>query len=426
MKVLIISNNPFSNYFNNGKTLEKLFAWVPKSDLAQLYFHDLFEPDFDYCFQYFKLSDKDILYNMLNGKKCGKKMFPIQMEKAEDRKKLNQHKRLRDLSYLQIFRDYMWKLGCREYKKELMYKWIEDFSPSVIFFVGGNCGFAHELVWNIVEKYNIKLYSYFTDDYIIYPCYSNWFRIFQKQRLKYIYRKTVMRSQNCFVIGEKMAISYAHYFKKQFIPIMNSISITDFPYPLPKKIGDKLVISYFGNLALNRWKSIVDIARHLQKLNNTGNFDCLVKVYSTSLPNDNVLKRFSENNILYEGLVVGEEYRKAIIDSDILLHVESYDKMYRSLTRLSISTKIPEYLISKRPIIAFGPSEVASLTLLKENNIGYVVDCEATKEKIYDQLCDIMLLILNNKCKTIENAYNYACVHYNSNNIQSLFNKYFC
>ena len=62
-----------------------------------------------------------------------------------------------------------------------------------------------------------------------------------------------------------------------------------------------------------------------------------------------------------------------MFDADAFLHIESDDESYCSLTKLSVSTKIPEYLISSRLVIGYGPVYLASMKLLKDNNIGIVI-----------------------------------------------------
>ena len=61
-------------------------------------------------------------------------------------------------------------------------------------------------------------------------------------------------------------------------------------------------------------------------------------------------------------------------EADILLHVESFNEKMKKYTRLSISTKIPEYLASKRLIIAIGPVDIASIEYLKDNKAALILD----------------------------------------------------
>lgn len=73
--------------------------------------------------------------------------------------------------------------------------------------------------------------------------------------------------------------------------------------------------------------------------------------------------------------------------SHFLLHVESFDKRNRTYVRYSVSTKISEYLSSNRVVLAYGPHEVASMQLLKDNNLGCCLTDLDTKEEIVQKIC---------------------------------------
>lgn len=419
MKVLVVSNNPFSKYFNNGKTLEALFSWLPKNNLAQLYFHSSFKPDLSFCDNYYCLSDKDILFSLFSKRQYGAIISKEDSFENEERKKLLFYSL--DLSVFLLFRDYLWKIGYKKSKTQKLYNWIENFAPDILFFVGGNCGFSHYVSTDIIQKYNLRLYSYFTDDYIIYPRYKNVLKCIQKKRLEDIYEKTICLSDICFVIGTDMAKAYSEKYAKMFIPIMNSVIIEEYPNPLEK---DEIVISYFGNLGINRWQMIEKLAIEVKYLRNKYGLKCKVKVYSAD-NKSKILNSFFEADVCYEGFVGGEELKRALVESDILLHVESNDYVYRSVTYLSISTKIPEYLVTKRPILAFGPIEVASISLLKNNNIGFVINCDDSIENIRTQLYAIICNVDNVRERVAKSGFDYVCNNYDLRKVQSEFKKYF-
>ena len=61
------------------------------------------------------------------------------------------------------------------------------------------------------------------------------------------------------------------------------------------------------------------------------------------------------------------------IKADSLLHVEAFDEKSKKSTRLSVSTKIFEYLYAGKIILGYGPSDVASMEYLRD--IGCSVLC---------------------------------------------------
>ncbi len=67
---------------------------------------------------------------------------------------------------------------------------------------------------------------------------------------------------------------------------------------------------------------------------------------------------------------MGDSYLKKVEDSDYLLFLEGFSKEDIKSTWLSCSTKIPEYLSSRKPIIAFGSPQNGSIGLIISNNLG--------------------------------------------------------
>ena len=71
VKILVVSNNPFSYTDNNGKTLVSFFKYYDNTSIAQLYFSDE-KAECDKFTNFFKISDNDILKKLVNFKKIKK------------------------------------------------------------------------------------------------------------------------------------------------------------------------------------------------------------------------------------------------------------------------------------------------------------------------------------------------------------------
>jgi glycosyltransferase involved in cell wall biosynthesis len=193
---------------------------------------------------------------------------------------------------------------------------------------------------------------------------------------------------------------------------MNSVPIA--LYSEKYSNGKNVSINYFGSLHTNRWKMIIKLAEIINDLN----FDFVtLNVYSESVKDPDILNKFKLHGVNYMGSVYGDKLRSTICDSDILLHVENDDEYSKTLTKLSISTKIPEYLISGRPILAFGPQDIASMRFLEENNLAvvyYSSDNNNTKLKKLIEDSDFRKVLA-------KNAYDYAVKNFDNKKITSTF-----
>jgi hypothetical protein len=68
--------------------------------------------------------------------------------------------------------------------------------------------------------------------------------------------------------------------------------------------------------------------------------------------------------------------RRIQLESNVLVHAESFDESTRLYTRLSLSTKIPQYLMAGRCVLAYGPAELASIRYVVETGAGLAVSTE--------------------------------------------------
>jgi hypothetical protein len=173
-----------------------------------------------------------------------------------------------------------------------------------------------------------------------------------------------------------MSDEYSNYFRREFKSIMNCVDTSEF-VTLKENKSSNLRISYFGGLHLQRADAILKFSEYLKEsiCSNTP-INTEIFVYTFSSIDNKTKEQFQKNNVQLQLPVKGDELRKAISDSNILLHVESNDEIIKSYTKLSVSTKLPEYFISNRPVIGYGPTDVASMRLISDNNLGLVFNSE--------------------------------------------------
>ena len=204
-----------------------------------------------------------------------------------------------------------------------------------------------------------------------------------------------------------MSKEYSAYFGKEFDCIMNSVSL--YPFVPKTSISQTKTIAYFGGLNLNRWRMI---CRFSELLSGRAK----VIVYTGQEITEEIDRAFRKSGVELGGFLKGEEVRTKMLESDVLLHIESDDKYFRSLTCLSVSTKIPEYLMSSRPVIAYGPSEIASIRLISDNNLGITISSEGSGENQKKVLFDFLDNVEQQQLY-VKRAYEYASSHFDKDKI---------
>lgn len=364
MKVIVIANNPFSKYNNNGKTLEAIFSCFNKEELCQLFFRPVGNDiDWDFCKSFFLVTDQDLV---------GKFIHPFRSvvgrEIVKDNVSFDETNLAKTpgnaFSWKRLTREYLWKT--RLWKTRALDEWLNRENPDLIFFVGGNSAFAYDVVDYIKKSRKLNVVTFFTDDYIIHPIYPNAFSRMHLKMLKKKYVKIISESTRKYCIGEQMANEYSNYYNTSFGSVMNLIDVGVYR---PKENTHHIFrkISYFGGLHLNRWTVISRLASLLPS-------GLELHVYTFQPIDGQIKESFDNAHVIYHDGVTGDNLSAAISDSDALLHVESDDPHYKAITMLSVSTKIPEYLEACRPVLAVGPTEVASIRLIKDNKVGFVID----------------------------------------------------
>jgi len=412
-KVLVVSNNSFSEYYNNGKTLESIFRGLEINDRAQIYFTQTGSPDLEFCKNYYCIRDKDIFNVFLKNKS---KTEVLIKKKVESNPNSLKKILIAQKSLLRLFRDLIWATNF--WKTDTLKNWCINQSPDYIFFVGGPGKFSYNVSLYISNLLAIPLVTFFTDDYLIYPLKKNIFDYIQYWRISHFYKKIVKNSSLCFTIGEMMSKEYSDYFNKDFYSIMNSIEIGD--YCENKNNSTQLIVSYFGSIHTDRWKMIIRLAEffNMNKFNNIK-----IKVYVASVPEEKILNDFESSGVIYMGALFGEDLKNAMLNSDILLHVECNNIYSKSITKLSVSTKMPEYLALGKPILGFGPKDVASMKVLSDNGIGVVISPD---QENYQNIQDINKLLSDQQYRVRlgKLGYDYALEKFNNKKVtHDFYNK---
>ena len=133
----------------------------------------------------------------------------------------------------------------------------------------------------------------------------------------------------------------------------------------------------------------------ISKFSDVINENCEIHVYTGSDLTNEMKNSLNKDNIVLKGKVSANDINSEMYRSDFLLHIESDEPYFSNLTHYSISTKIPEYLMSGRPIICYAPIDLASVQLIKDNNLGLVLN--PNDDASYNR--DVLVKFVNDKGK---------------------------
>lgn len=384
MKVLLISHNPFSTYQSMGKTFLSLFSAFEKEELCQLYVYPSF-PNVDAVGSCYRITDRDAIKRICpilqaGGEVSAHAYTGSMIENGTDKKLYGKSSNNQPLK--RLLRDLVWQVSFW-YTKDLQ-RWLDREQPDCIFLAPGYAKFVYDMALTISRKRSIPVITYICDDNYFLREPETLLGRLQLRLLQKKTRQTMAGSSLVVAISEEIAQQYAREFAVGCEVIMTGAGF-EVAKTLPER-ENICAFSYFGNLDLNRDKSLADIGRVLDEINAQRGTEYTLNIYTS---NPTPVEFADIQSIVMGGFLVGDAFQNAFHHADCLVHVEAFDKETMDIVKGSVSTKIADSLASGIPFLAYGPAGIASMEHLKRNNCAFVAnDREGLKAVVEELLTD--------------------------------------
>jgi glycosyltransferase involved in cell wall biosynthesis len=258
---------------------------------------------------------------------------------------------------------------------------IEAFEPQIIYtMLGANT--VLRLVRDVHARCGVPIVPHIMDDWPSTLYRSSIFRPILRPRMKAGWRMVLAHAPLKLTIGQDMADEYSRRYGGTFTPFMNAVE-PEFLVRSPTLVEARRTVrvTYVGGLHLGRWQSLLDIGAALEALQSEGH-DAELLIY-TQPRFESEAKRLSLPGVIrVVGSLAPSDVPAVLRSADILVHVESFNSRARKYARYSISTKIPECMGASRPVLAYGPDELASIRYVSNSGAGVSVGRRDRKELI--------------------------------------------
>lgn len=413
-RLLIISHNIIDESNNVGKTVISLLAKWPSKNVYSIYLrNEVLETMFPQ--ESFMISDKDVLNPTLKrSKECGRIIPTHPNETKSENKKAYRFGNKR-YPIVSLVRDDIWHLG--KWKTEALSKWVKHINPDIILFIPNDYILAFEIAVYVKTITHKPMVTFFTDDAFYFGQRIIGIELLRRKRLRKIGEKIVKASKQIFVASDLMRKEYRKYFSKDSILIGNCVELSKLD-SIKTFQNRELVFSYIGNLHSNRWKNLIDIGMTLDEISGHTVEKAVINIYTASDLSKDILKKIqSVSSLNMKGSIRPNAVRKIQETSDALLHIEAFDEKSKRSTRLSMSTKIYEYMARNIPIFAYGPDDISSIQFLQDNNFAKVC---TTKSNLKEDLMSFLQNAQHRKNTAIK-AYDYAKEHFEREHITEVF-----
>ena len=274
---------------------------------------------------------------------------------------------------------------------------IKKFNPELIYSNLGSNRIIN-LCNSLGQELNIPVVPHFLDDWLSIPNVHS-FSFVNYLLFKNINRniiKLMEHAKHGFCIGPEMRAEYEERFKIKFSCMMN---------PVEKIIEEKKLLSsdvkkivFMGGLHLGRLETLINFFKALDDVELP--YEIEIHLYVADSYRDRILEhKVKDFKIIIHDYIDPSEVENELLKYDVGLHLESFDERLKKFTRLSISTKIPQYMGLGLPILAYSPPDVSSTKYIELNNTGVVVN---------DDLKDKLRLIFEEYRFFSHNAVNVA------------------
>lgn len=421
MNILIISRTPWSNSNSFGNTFTNLFQNMPDVEIYHICCQKG-ETRGTLATHTLQMTDSSVFYSFF-GKDAS---FSVNNEYSSTRNDISEFVKNRQAKsnvLFHILRDIIWRIGNWKKSRNLNL-FLENANIDLLYLpIYASC-YMCDVQLNIINRLKVPVIAHITDD--VYrehgQAFPGVFGYYYQRELQKKLRNLISKCEYIDVFAEKAVKEYERLFKKECFVIGKGIHIKDVPINKELQYSKANTIVYTGGLGTGRYKVIAELARAIDKT-------CapyMIIIYSPDHVEGEIQHAFDGCRCIdYRGKVDAEKARKAQKDADYLLHVESFDKRMIETTKLSFSTKIIDYMMTGNPIIAIGPSEVNSISILKEKHLAIVADS-------YNEIVSIIEDLEDSSVKTediLENVRNYLI---NDRNIELIQNdmlkrmKYVC
>ena len=380
MRVLIVSAEVWRNDKNGGNVLTNIFRNMD-AEFAQIYCNPGI-PDNSICNIYYQMTDGMVIRNLLKRQEIGNAFVINGLKETnnkdtgissveQENKRIYSFFRRYSFEVFHVMKEIAWLVS--NWDNDNLKNFILEFSPDIIF---APCYGSHimlkidRFVANLTQK---PVISYISDDHYTlrqFRCSP----VYWINRL--VLRKNLKRTFSSYDLIYTMTDEQREVYEKKLNCKMKILKKSgDFHLEKIKQdIHNPMKMIYAGGLYCGRAQTLMALVEAIKKI-NSNETKVVLHVYTASeLKKDEKLVLDDKKNSFLHDVVSQDELKRKYADSDMALHIESFELQYRLQTRLSFSTKIMDCLESGCLTIAIADSKQAGYRYIKKNRLGICID----------------------------------------------------
>lgn len=257
----------------------------------------------------------------------------------------------------------------------LLIEWIDRIKPDLIYSSIGGVEMG-KLMLSVNKHFpSIPFVIHGFDDWIT-PTSVNLFRSRHVKRAEKILKANLDIASLHLSTTDKMLLEYNQRYGKSFTAFYN-------PTILPKSGVTNVIvrhdITYVGKIWLHNSEAIKDFIEALLAYNRQGKKAVLNIYTGTSVQALSSLGIIQSESVIIHPPVNNSEIPSILSASGALLLPISVNKAAAAFAKYSMSTKMGEYMAARRPVIYYGPENIAMIELIQKEKTALCVtnrDCK--------------------------------------------------
>jgi glycosyltransferase involved in cell wall biosynthesis len=267
--------------------------------------------------------------------------------------------------------------------------WIMDTNPDFFYALLST---RHSILFaeKLVSEFQKPIIVHFMDDWPTTIGNKSFFYQFWNRKINCDLKRLLQVSHRKIGISELMAMEYSKRFGGDWLYFHNPVEVAW--WRKDKAIVDSpglaFNILYSGRLSAGISETLKSVCAAVDVLNHTTEFKISFQIQSSSRPGwiDNYRNSFFTHFIDYYCLP--DLFSKA----DLLILPYDFEGPSFDFIRLSMPTKLTEYMASGTPILVIAPLECALSHFVEKFNVAHLVSSASVTD-----ISTNLLLILENK-----------------------------
>lgn len=261
------------------------------------------------------------------------------------------------------------------YKSEIL-DIINDFNPEIIYFRPTDSYEILKIAYEILAEKNLSAVIHIMDDWM--ARLKN-LRPQEFAPINNLLEKVIDMCEVKLAISQSMKEMLEVEYGNEWLVLANGVDCLNSAYKSWQSnslVSNKspFIVRYMGGLEDDmNYSSIKEIAKVISSLNKK--IPIKFEIYTMNWHIEKARKDFKDNlAVSVNKLVSKDDYGLLLSSSDLLVIAYNFDKNSVLYTKHSLANKMPEYLITGVPVLAYGSPEVETIKYLNKNNCAIIVD----------------------------------------------------